>query len=92
MAKQALPYILGTPMRRMRPLRFQAWTWSPGKRHSRHVSVAVYEVDGRLRARIWLLGNSPFAAESPVDSVQAGARWADKKLRGLLRALGVVES
>lgn len=85
------PYILGVAMRRVRPRRFETWTWSPRRNMTRHLSVAVYAVDGQLTARIWILGIAICVDEQPVASVAAGARWADRKLRGLLRALGVAE-
>jgi hypothetical protein len=47
---------------------------------------------GQLKLRIWMLGEPVCLIERDVASVEEGARWADKKLRGLLKALGVVES
>jgi hypothetical protein len=86
------PYILGVPMRRVRPLRFNTWTWAPRPRCSRHLSVNIFPMLGQLKLRIWMLGEPVCLIERDVASVEEGARWADKKLRGLLKALGVVES
>jgi hypothetical protein len=90
---ETLPYILGVPMRRLRPLRFQTWTWAPRRHLShRHLSVNIFPMNGQLKLRVWALGEPVCLIERNVNSVEEGARWADKKLRGLLRALGVIES
>jgi hypothetical protein len=88
------PYILGVPMRRLRPRRFDTWIWSPRPRAKRHLTVNILpdHVMGGYLVRIWVLEIHEYVAQEAVASVQEGARWADKKLRGLLKALGVVES
>ena len=86
-----LPKILGRAMTYNK--RFDEWRWTPRRgARAKHLSVAICENEGRLVARLWAFGVACYIDEVAVADVNKGAKWAEAKIRGLLKALGVTES